>query len=355
MGRDALDVVRPIGGRRKVRDRSAFTRIKPFDRLELHSFTLIELLVVIAIIAVLASLLLPALMEAKERARRIICLGNLKQQGIGWTTYASDHDSRLAPSDFWSGLGVPTTSIQAMPFDSPIRFFLVEYAQISKWGTGHDAGFAPYSNPYDANAPCWSHCGPRPWTRDSILHCPGMNAYQAASINKWYNHMLLDYYMIGLGQYSKRLSTQTSAGQGIKLADSSLPEMFVGGTHLERMADGVMTSWGHRDFLLSTDITRFNNNAPDLPNHNGAGSNFLFCDGSARWLAVDVRGLGWKLDAGYGRLCSKGFAVQTTGSSGLELNVDGYQRIGFPDPGQLRGLPGMTGKRQLYHKLGYQM
>jgi len=69
-----------------------------FVRRGLIGFTLIELLVVMAIIAILAALLLPTLIAAKEKARGIQCVSQLRQFSLAWNLYADDHAERVPPN-----------------------------------------------------------------------------------------------------------------------------------------------------------------------------------------------------------------------------------------------------------------
>jgi len=62
-----------------------------------RAFTLIELLVVIAIIAILAAILFPVFAQAREKARAITCISNLKQIGLSANMYAQDYDEHTLP------------------------------------------------------------------------------------------------------------------------------------------------------------------------------------------------------------------------------------------------------------------
>ena len=208
----------------------AITRSIARRPASLHSFTLIELLVVIAIIAILAAMLLPALSQAREKARQAVCMNNLKQIGVGFMLYLQDNGEYFPYS--WSpGYGNWLDNLNAT------------------LGTGYVA---------DETDP-------------GIFHCPSHPEYLFSPSGTSYGY---NNYC-GLSFPSKvdwapfkfsRLSQVTSPSSTLIVADVE---------EKEGSQYGILSSVG-----VST-------------RHNG-GSNVLFVDGHVEWASkVDVDASDW--------------------------------------------------------------
>ena len=83
----------------------AMRNVCSLSGLRFRAFTLIELLVVIAVISILAALLFPSFMQAREKGRQIACSSNLRQIAIAWQMYANDHDEVTMPDSYDANSG----------------------------------------------------------------------------------------------------------------------------------------------------------------------------------------------------------------------------------------------------------
>jgi prepilin-type N-terminal cleavage/methylation domain-containing protein len=209
-----------------------------------HAFTLIELLVVIAIIAILAALLLPALSRAKERARRVQCLSNLRQLGVACTLYAGDANDKLIEARI--DPGIPAwVQIAINPPEQQL------------W---KDFGL---------------NIGTSAGTSSSIWTCP--NRPTLPVYDPGFNQYLIGFQYFGGIKTWKNAAGNFPSRSPVKLAQSN--------PHWALAADAVMKildEWGGGPVNLF----------PDMPPHRRSGKfpdggNQLYVDGSAVWVKYE--------------------------------------------------------------------
>jgi len=219
-------------------------------------FTLIELLVVIAIIAILASILLPALAKAKESGRRAACKSNMHQQGIAFQIYTQDNNNYLPDLRYPPYTTTPPTALGRWAWDIPIS--LID--EIIRNGGSRDTFYCP-SNP-DFNCT-------NTWDFDPTFHITGyVWLLPGAGMNAGGGISEAPYWKTNVASTFEKLAP----------ADAELVVDVI-------VQDPTTFSWAAVTSVGGLPVSIVQRTS-HLQGSSPAGANDLFEDGHAEWRSV---------------------------------------------------------------------